>query len=500
MGQTGIITVCRASTIERYPRPRVPMPTASHRHRVQMINLGCAKNVVDAEEMLGVLVGHGWAIAPPGEDADVLVVNTCGFIGPARAESTAAVQDAVRRKRQGRAGRVVVTGCMVQHHAGELAERFPAVDAFMGPGRMAEIANLVEPDAHGTVTDAEPHHRWLDGCDRVLSTPPWTAYLKISEGCDHDCTFCTIPSIRGRHQSKPMDRILAEAAGLVSRGVRELNLIAQDSTQYGYDVRTETRLPELLRELSPIIGDGWLRLLYCHPSRMTSKVIEAIAETPGVCRYVDIPLQHSEDQLLRSMRRPANGGRYLEQIRALRESSPDIAIRTTFIVGFPGETEERFADLLRFVEQAQFDRVGVFEYSDEPGAASSALPDKVPPAVIARRKDRLMRLQQPISLGRNRAWIGRDIDVLVEGMAAPTGRTRRSEGLKAATPTGLGRSYRDAPEIDGSVVLTGPGARLGEFVTARVTDADVYDLVASVTAERGTPPAGAEALAGAASR
>jgi ribosomal protein S12 methylthiotransferase len=233
---------------------------------------------------------------------------------------------------------------------------------------------------------------------------------------------------------------------------------------------------------------------------MSRQVIEAIAGTPGVCRYVDIPLQHSEDALLRSMRRPANGGRYLEQIRALRDASPDIAIRTTFIVGFPGETEERFADLLRFVEQAEFDRVGVFEYSDERGAASSSLPGKVPPAVIARRKDRLMRLQQPISLGRNRAWIGREIDVLVEGMAAPSGRTRRTEARRSATPTALGRSHRDAPEIDGSVVLTGPGARPGEFVTARVTDADVYDLVASVTAERGNLPPGAEALAGSASR
>jgi ribosomal protein S12 methylthiotransferase len=313
----------------------------------------------------------------------------------------------------------------------------------------------------------KPHHRWVDTPGRVLSTRPWTAYLKISEGCDHKCTFCAIPSFRGAHVSKPLERIVEEAEGLARKGVRELNLIAQDSTQYGYDLYKEAMLPALLKALSGIDGVHWIRLFYCYPSRVNARIIETIASTPRVCQYIDMPLQHADDDVLRAMRRPLSGDAYLRILQQFREASPDVAIRTTFIVGFPGETEAQFENLLRFVEKAQFDRAGAFEYSTEEGTPSAELPGRVPMRTKRARKDKLMRLQREISLSRNRAWIGRGIEVLVESTEAKNGE-----------PRAIGRSFRDAPEIDGQVVITGCGAAPGSFVRTRVTAAQPYDLIA----------------------
>lgn len=441
-----------------------------------MINLGCAKNVVDAEEMLGVLSDNGFALDAKCNAADVVVINTCGFIEAAKQESIDVILEALERKKQGNVRKVVVAGCLAQRYAKELAREMPDVDAFVGAGQMSSIAGvvgdtLVRPDQLLLVPE-KPHHRWLDVPTRIRSTAPWTAYLKISEGCDHKCTFCAIPSFRGLHVSKPLERIVEEAEGLAKQGVRELNLIAQDSTQYGYDLYKESMLPELLRALSQVSGVHWLRLFYCYPSRVNTKVIEAIATTPKVCQYIDMPLQHADTEVLRAMRRPMNGDAYMRILDQFRAASPDVSIRTTFIVGFPGETDAQFDNLIRFVEQAQFDRVGVFEYSTEDGTPSADLPHRVPSRIKRARKDRLMRLQRDISLERNRAWIGRRLEVLVES-TRPVGPVEYRESSRIT-----GRSFRDAPEIDGQIIVSGIDAKPGEFIHARITHAQPYDLIA----------------------
>ena len=346
----------------------------------------------------------------------------------------------------------------------------PEVDAFIGTGQMGQIRDVVGQSLirSNQILDvaAKPHHRWLDTPTRVRLGTPWSAYLKISEGCDHACTFCAIPSFRGKHVSKPMERILKEAESLALQGVKELNLIAQDSTQYGYDLYGKMRLPELLRELSAVDGIRWIRLFYCYPSRVNRGIIEAIATTPKVCHYIDMPLQHADNEMLRAMRRPMTYDGYLKLLADFRAAAPDVAIRTTFIVGFPGETKQHYQTLERFIDEAQFDRVGVFEYSVEEGTPSAALMPKVPSRVKRLRKEALMERQQAISLARNQSWVGRELEVLVEGHSPLDGTTA------------VGRSFRDAPEIDGQVHVRRCAALPGTFVRARIREARPYDLIA----------------------
>jgi ribosomal protein S12 methylthiotransferase len=299
----------------------------------------------------------------------------------------------------------------------------------------------------------------------MLSTPPWTAYLKIAEGCDHACAFCAIPSIRGPYTSKPLDRVLSEAAELASRGVVELNLIAQDTTRYGADLPGRRDLRVLLRELCEVDGVRWIRVLYAYPDRGLAELAEAMAGLPKVCAYLVVPLQHSDPGILRAMRRPGSGDEYIQTLRRLREALPGLAVRTTLIVGFPGETDGVFEGLVRFVEEAGFDRLGVFEFSPEPGTAAASMPDQIPACTRRARRDRLMRVQQEVSLDRNRAWVGREMDVLVESGGHCNGRRQAT-----------GRSFRDGPEVDGSVVIAASAAAPGSFKRVRITDADVYDL------------------------
>lgn len=443
--------------------------------KVSVINLGCAKNQVDSEEMLGVLAQEGHAVeaahspSEADDNAEVIVINTCGFIDAAREESINTILEAVRRKEQDGVKKVVVTGCLVQRYAKELKDELPEVDAFLGTGEYGRIGNVVGESllrSHQLLEVAEkPHHRWIDVPARVRMGSPWTAYLKISEGCDHACTFCAIPSFRGRHVSKPMERILAEAEQLARQGVRELNLIAQDSTQYGYDLYGEMRLPLLLRELSQINDLHWIRLFYCYPSRVNRGIIEAIAHTPKVCHYIDMPLQHADNDVLRMMRRPMSYDGYLKLLAQFRAAAPDVAIRTTFIVGFPGETDAHFANLERFADEAQFDRVGVFEYSVEEGTPSGTMPNRVPTRIKRQRKDALMKRQQGISLACNRKWVGRTLEILVE------------DHLPDDPTTAVGRSFRDALEIDGLVYVRNCTAAPGTFVQARITEAQPYDLM-----------------------
>ncbi len=441
-----------------------------------MINLGCAKNEVDSEEMLGLLGKEGYSVESRqgpqaiSAGADVVVINTCGFIDAAREESISTIREALRRKQRGEFKRVVVTGCLVQRSAAALAAELPDVDAFLGTGQMASISDVVGKSLIRTnqlvQVPERPHHRWVNTPTRVRIGAPWTAYLKISEGCDHSCTFCAIPSFRGKHVSKPMEAILAEASDLAARGVRELNLIAQDSTQYGYDLYGSMRLPELLRELSAIDDIHWIRLFYCYPSRVNRGVIEAIATTPKVCHYIDMPLQHADDEMLRAMRRPMTYDGYLRLLSEFRAAAPDVSIRTTFIVGFPGESARHFETLERFLDEAQFDRVGVFEYSVEENTPSATMGPKVSARVKSSRKSRLMERQQAISLDRNRNWIGREMEILIEGRSS------------SEPTTAVGRSFRDAPEVDGKVFVRGCAAEPGTFIKARVVEAKPYDLVA----------------------
>jgi ribosomal protein S12 methylthiotransferase len=434
------------------------------RPNVKIVTLGCAKNEVDSEEIAGVLLENGYEVDGAAKRSDVTVINTCGFLEASKEESINAIRKAVRDKKAGRTGKVVVAGCLSQRLGAELAKLAPGADSYVGVGQMGRFHEVVAGAGAASKPSLDlspPHHRWANVATRARTGRPWSAYLKVSEGCDHRCTFCTIPSFRGPHASKPVERLIEEARHLAATGAKELNLIAQDVTQYGYDLYRAFTLPRLLRELEAIEGIEWIRLLYFYPNRLTDEVIEAMAELPKVLPYVDIPLQHAHPETLRRMKRPWDGERYLRLFEKLRKALPDAAIRTTFIVGFPGETEEEFDYLLDFMNQARMDRVGAFVYSREPGTPAHDMPGQVPFRLKRERFDRLMRLQQGISLAKNRKWIGRTLTVLAE---------EEGDGWT------VGRSFRDAPEIDGLVTFAGTG-RLGELVEVRVEEADAYDLL-----------------------
>lgn len=450
--------------------------------KIGLVSLGCPKNLVDSEEMLGALVDTGQAeIVGDAGGADVVVVNTCGFIESAKQESIDAILHAIERKKRGEISRVIVAGCLAQRYASELSAEIPEVDAYLGiqsAGQVADavfgvsparrLAGLVLPMAGqlernqvAPITEKYP----LIPPTRVRATAPWTAYLKISEGCDHACTFCSIPSFRGRHRSKPIERILDEAKRLVDSGASELNLIAQDTTAYGMDLYQELALSRLLEGLGRIDGLRWVRLLYCYPTMITDRLIKTMAETPNVAHYADIPLQHGDDDMLKRMKRGGSVSSYLRLFERLRTAMPDMTIRTTFMTGFPGEDASAHENLKAFVQESRFDRLGVFEYSPEDGTPGFDLTPRVPRRIAAQRRNEIMALQQPISLAINKSLIGAEMDVIVEG--------RRGDDSLAA------RSWRDAPEIDGSVLVQGAiSAAPGDWLRVRVIGAKPYDLIA----------------------
>ena len=420
--------------------------------------------------MLGTLAGTDGGdvlfVADKG-DADVLIVNTCGFINAAKEESINAILDAVRRKQRGQVGKVIVTGCLAQRYGDELAREIPEVDAFLGIESAPQVGNVVfgpRPGRANLVQDRADRYPLVPQARLRATATPWTAYLKISEGCDHACTFCAIPGIRGRHRSKPLERLVQEATQLAATGAGELNLVAQDTTAYGMDLYGRLALPELLEQLAAVPGLQWLRLLYCYPTMVRQPLINAMRTLRQVIPYIDMPLQHGDDDVLKRMKRGGSVEQYKRLFGKLREALPDLALRTTFLVGFPGETDAEFANLLKFVEEMRFDRLGVFTYSAEEGTPAFALPDPVPAKVMRARKDALMAAQQPISLANNQQWVGRQLDVLIESR----------HGTDA-----VGRSFRDAPEIDGSVTVQNSAVRPGQIVHARVTAAQPYDLTAA---------------------
>jgi ribosomal protein S12 methylthiotransferase len=437
---------------------------------VGLLSLGCPKNLVDGEVMLGRLQRAGYCLVADARQADVIVVNTCAFIDRAKQESVDAILEMAREKETGRARRLVVTGCLIQRYDAELRREIPEIDATLGTGQVEEIVRAVGGEAISLEGAGPGLPTWVydHTVPRVLSTPPWLAYVKISEGCDYTCSFCIIPKLRGRHRSRNVEDVVAEVRSLAARGVREVVLVAQDSTRYGLDHGVRDGLAYLLRRLGRIDALRWIRVMYAYPATLTDPILDAMASEEKVVKYVDIPLQHGSEPVLRRMKRPTGRGSLLGMVERIRERVPGVAVRTSFIVGFPGETGEDFDRLLAFVEAGQFDNVGVFTYSDEEGTSSYDLRGRVPARLKESRRRRLMARQKRISARRNRARVGDRLEVLVEGSHPESDLLLR------------GRAAFHAPEIDGQVIINEGTAEPGTFVTCEVTEAHPYDLVARI--------------------
>jgi ribosomal protein S12 methylthiotransferase len=435
---------------------------------VSLVNLGCPKNQVDAEVMLGQLTAAGYEVTGAADQADLVVVNTCSFIQEAKEESIRTVLQAAGLKRTGRCRALVVSGCLAQRYGQELPVLLPEVDAFVGTGefpRIAEIARRVLRQPRGERLWVTGHSALVTAdLPRRLLTPGHTAYLKISEGCDRTCSFCAIPAIRGRMQSRTQEDLLAEARRLAASGVREVILVSQETTGYGADRGESNGLVSLLTGLLEITSLRWIRLHYLYPTQITPELMALLGAEPRLCRYVDLPLQHSQGPILKAMRRGGNDRSLRRLVSRIRQAVPDVTLRTSFITGFPGESQEEFQGLLAFVKEMQFDRVGVFCYSDEEGTAAAGLHPKVPRRVAEARRARLMTVQARIAEEKGRAMIGSVQEVLVDGPAA------EFPGLLC------GRTRAHAPEVDGTVYLQGPAVGAGTFVRARIREAFEHDL------------------------
>ncbi|TAM80557.1 MAG: 30S ribosomal protein S12 methylthiotransferase RimO [Acidobacteria bacterium] len=438
--------------------------------KVGMVSLGCPKNLVDSEVMLGLLARQGYELTPRAEDADILVVNTCSFIEPAKQESINTILEMAEHKKSGEAKKLVVAGCLVERYRQQILKEIPEVDFVIGTNELERVLEACQLDGEGRESqqDAGPY-LYHEFTPRILTTPSYSAYIKIAEGCDHPCSFCVIPQMRGRFRSRRFESVVREAGQLAAQGVREITLVGQDTTSYGEDLGIRDGLPLLLRELGRIPGLVWVRFLYCYPNRVTDALIEAVAQTPKVAKYFDIPLQHASRKVLKEMRRGSSGKHFLKMLEKIRSAVPEAALRTSLIVGFPGETEEDFQDVLDFVTEAEFDHLGVFLYSNEETCGSCNYPQQVPAAVARRRRKKLMAAQRRISRRRMREKVGEVLPVLVEGIS------EESEWLFQ------GRLEAQAPGIDGQVYINdfvGPEPRAGQFRWATITESCDYDLVA----------------------
>ncbi len=430
---------------------------------IAVTHLGCEKNRIDTEHMLGLLVQAGYEVDANEELADYVIVNTCSFIQAAREESVRTLVELAEADKK-----IVITGCMAQHFQEQLLEELPEAVALVGTGDYHKIVNVIERTETGErvrEVSQEPTYIADETTPRYRTTTEGVAYLRIAEGCDYRCAFCIIPHLRGKQRSRPIESIVAEAERLASEGVREIILISQITTNYGLDIYGEPRLAELLRALGKV-DIPWIRMHYAYPTGLTASVIAAIQETPNVLPYLDLPLQHSHPDVLRSMNRPWQGQVNDGVIDRIKAAIPNAVLRTTFIVGFPGETEEHFQHLLAFVRRHEFDHVGVFTFSPEEGTPAFSLPNQVPQSVMDDRRDALMTVQQPISLRRNRAQVGKVVDVLIEQENPETNEL-------------IGRSARFSPDVDGLVYVRG-SATLGSLVPVAIADADVYDLYGHV--------------------
>ena len=441
-------------------------------YKVGMISLGCPKNQVDAEHMLAMMDAEGWEIVDYVDGCDVVIVNTCGFIDDAKKEAIENILDMVELKKEGVISKIIVTGCLAQRYKDEIVKEIPEVDAVVGIGANGDIIKTVEEVMSGvdTIEKYPPQCELpLEG-QRILTTPQYWAYLKIGEGCSNRCTYCTIPSIRGNMRSRSMENVIDEAKQLAELGVKELILIAQDTTSYGLDLYGELKLPELLNELCKIDSIEWIRLLYCYPDRITDELIETMKNQEKIVNYIDLPLQHADDKILKAMNRRGDQALIRSVISKLRSEIPDVVIRTTFIVGFPGEGEEEFETLAEFVNEIEFDRLGVFTFSPQEGTPAYDMDDQVEDDVKTRRGEVIMQDQYSIMEEKNNEKIGKTYRVVVED-------------YDGYSDSYTGRTYMDAPEIDGLVKFTShKDLDIGDFVDVEIFDVEDYDLIGEVTA------------------
>lgn len=430
--------------------------------KVLLISLGCDKNLVDSEVMLGLLNKAGHQLTNDETEADVIVVNTCAFISDAKEESINTIIEMGELKKTGKLKKLIVAGCLSQRYKDEIMKELPEIDVIIGATNYDKIVEAIGTDEESIVDDINYTPRPI--AERIVTTNASMAYFKIAEGCNKLCTYCIIPHIRGRYRSMPMDSLIASAEKLASDGIKELVLVAQETTLYGVDLYGEKKLPELLTKLSEIEGIEWIRLLYCYPEEITDELIEVMATNPKICHYVDIPIQHSENAILKRMGRRTSREDIVELVGRLRAAMPDIAIRTTLISGFPGETQELHDGLVNFVDECEFDRLGVFTYSPEEGTPAAEYEDQVDGELATKWRDEIMELQQEISYEKNQQMIGTTQKVLIEGYLVDD-------------DVYVGRTYRDAPGVDGIVFVSAPYELIsGSFVDVKITEANEYDL------------------------
>ena len=441
------------------------------------VSLGCDKNLVDTEKMLGVAGGLGVSFTDDETEADAILINTCCFIGDAKEESVNTILDMTRYKEEGKCRALIVAGCLAQRYKQEIIDEIPEVDAILGTTSYEEIGNVLTRlfEENGEEKKAEHISCFHDLKElptqaekRVMTTGGHYAFLKIAEGCDKRCTYCIIPYLRGPYRSVPMEQLLAEARELADNGVRELILVAQETTLYGKDLYGEKSLPKLLHELAQIPGIYWIRIQYCYPEEITDELIQTIKSEEKVCHYLDIPIQHASDRILRRMGRRTHKAELKERISTLRREIPDIALRTTFICGFPGETQEDHEELMEFVDEMEFERVGVFTYSAEEDTPAYSYPDQIPEKVKEERRADVMELQQEIAFEHCENMVGKVLDVMIEGKVADE-------------PAYVGRTYMDAPNVDGLIFVNADEMLMsGDFVRVKVTGANEYDLIGEV--------------------
>ncbi|MZH02118.1 MAG: 30S ribosomal protein S12 methylthiotransferase RimO [Nitrospinae bacterium] len=433
--------------------------------KVGMVSLGCPKNTVDSERVLGDLAVSGFDLTQDEKDAEVIIINTCGFIESAKKESVDTILEMARHKTEGNCKQLIVTGCMAERYGQELLDEIPEIDHMLGVGQYPQLKNIIE-DVNPLTRNhvATPAEFYESYTDRLLTTAFYTAYLKISEGCSNRCAFCIIPKMRGPMRSRSPESILAEAEHLAGKGVKEFNLISQDTTMYGFDLGMKDGLVRLLKQMSRVDGLEWIRLLYCYPTFLNSEMIELIASEPKICSYIDVPLQHTHDEMLKSMKRQETEGGVRRMLDEIRLKIPDVALRTTFITGFPGETETHFQHTARFLCEMEFDHVGIFTYSDEEGTTAFDYPNRVPEEVKEERRDILMEFQKEISLRKNQERVGKVEPVLVEG-------------FDPENYLMTGRLASQAPDIDGQVILEKCEVEPGEIVPVQINQAADYDLV-----------------------
>lgn len=433
-------------------------------YKVGMISLGCPKNQVDGEALLAKLAAAGYQIVNEIENSDVMIVNTCGFIEDAKREAIDTILEVAQYKEAGVISALVVTGCLAERYQDEILKEMPEVDAVIGIGANADIVKVCDKALCGIQTSNYPNKCYLPIDDeRLLSTPSHWAYLKIAEGCDNRCSYCAIPGIRGKFRSRKIESVVDEAKSLVNRGVKEIILVAQDTTKYGQDLYGEYSLDKLLKELVKIDGLEWIRLFYCYPQRITDSLIEVIANEEKVCNYIDIPLQHSDTAVLKNMNRVGDGNDYRVLLDKMRKAIPDLALRTTFMVGFPGETDEQFENLCNFVKDMKFDKMGCFTFSPEEDTPAFDMDNQIDEDVKKRRQEVLMNAQYSITEASNKSRVGNVYKVIIDSFA---------DGKY------IGRSYMDSPEIDSGIIFTSnKKLNIGDFVNVKITDFDGYDLI-----------------------